>query len=85
MSNLLKGVEASCRDYPPARRAFEWKKNGRTYRLDQRVNIAGRYLLCLATNVEGKRHWLFFSEGRGLIKGWEMLAEKIKGLGIEIH
>ena len=85
MSNILKGVEVSYRDYPPTRRAFEWKENGRTYRLDQRVKATGRYPLCSATDVEGKRHKSFFPKGRGLIKGWEMIAEKIRGSGIKIQ
>ena len=60
MRNLLKGVEVSCRDPSLIRRAFEWKEIGGTYRLDQRVNDVKRYLRCFSTDVEGKRHRLFF-------------------------
>ena len=42
-------------------------------------------MLCSTIDVEGKRHMLFFPEGRGLFKGWALLAEKIRGLGIKPH
>ena len=83
MRKLLMGVEACCRDTSSARRSFEWKENGRSFRLEYRVNDARRYLLCSVVDVEGKKHMLFFPEGRGFVKGWSLLAEKIKGLGLK--
>ena len=77
-----KLVEACCRDSYSARSSFDWKENGRAYGLDCRANDAGRYLLCSATDAKGKRHKLFFPEGRGLFKGWSLLAKKIQGLGL---
>ena len=83
MRKLLMGVEACCRDTSFDRRSFEWKENGRSFRLEYRVNDVWRYLLCSVVNIEGKKHRLFFPEGRGFVKGWSLLAEKIRGLGLK--
>ena len=45
LKNLLKGVEACCRDSSSTRRSSDWKESGRSYRLDCKENHAGRYLL----------------------------------------
>ena len=83
MEKLLKGVEECCRTFDSASRTLVWRENGRNFRLESKVNNAGRFLLCSVTDGEGKRHWLVFPEGRGLIKGWCLLAEKIRGLGFK--
>ena len=83
MEKLLWGVEEYCRVSVPAWRTLVWRENGRSFRLESRVNNAGRFLLCSVTDGEGKRHWLVFPEGRGLINGWSMLAGKIRGLGFK--
>ena len=44
---------------------------------------AGCFLLCPVIDGDGKRHRLFFPKGRGLIKGWKLLGEKLKDLGIK--
>ena len=82
MSKLLLGVEECCRVDVPARRPFEWRENGRFFRLESKVNTAGRFLLCSVFEGEGKRHSLVFPEGRGFLNGWTMLVEKIRGLGL---
>ena len=67
------------------KRSFDWKENGKINRLDCRENDADgarRYLPCLATDAGDKRHRLFFPEGRGFLKGWSLLAEKLRGLGL---
>ena len=51
--------------------------------MESRVNEAGRFLLCSVTDGEGKRHKIFFPEGMGLVKGWSILAEKSRALGIK--
>ena len=81
MTKLLVGVDECCRACDHARRPFEWRENGRFFRLESKENIAGRFLLCSVIDGEGKRHRLVFPEGRGLLNGWTMLAEKIRGLG----
>ena len=83
MEKLLWGVEEFCRVPVPAWRTLVWRENGRSFRLESRVNNAGRFLLCSVTDGEGKKHWLVFPEGRGLVNGWSMLAGKIRGLGFK--
>ena len=83
MNKLLLGVEESCKAFVPARRPFEWRENGRYFRLESKENSAGRFLLCSVTDAEGKRHRLVFPEGRGILNGWTLLVEKIRGLGFK--
>ena len=76
MNNLLSGVEECCRAFDSTRRPFEWRENGRFFRLESKGNIAGRFLLCSVIDDEGKKHSLVFPEGRRFLNGWTMLAEK---------
>ena len=80
MNKLLLGVEECCRVFVPARRPFEWRENGRYFRLESKENKVRRFLLCSVTDAEGKKHRLVFLEGRGFLNGWTLLAEKIRGL-----
>ena len=81
MEKLLWGVEEVCRVFDPASSTLAWKENGRSFKLESKLNKAGRFLLCSVTDGEGKKHWLVFPEGRGIRSGWGILAEKIRGLG----
>ena len=45
-------------------------------------NNAVKYLLCLVTNEEGKRHKIFIPKGRGLIKGRDLVTAKFRELGL---
>ena len=83
MNKLLMGVEECCRVFVPTRRPFVWRESGKSFRLESKENNAERFLLCSVTDVEGKKHRLFFPEGRGFLNGWAMLAEKIRGLGFK--
>ena len=83
MHNILMGVEECCKVSVLARRSFVWRENERFFRLECRENNVGRFLLCSDTDVEGKKHRLFFLEGRGFLNGWALLAEKIRGLGLK--
>ena len=74
---LLKGVELFRREACTKKRGLDWKENGRRYSLEYKENDAGRFLLCLVTNADGKRHRLFFPEENGLINGWTLLAEAL--------
>ena len=58
-----------------------WCENGRRYSLEMRKNFHGRFLLCSATDLDGKRHRLLFPEGNGLINGWTMLEEVLQDMG----
>ena len=81
--NLLKGVEECRNAFAPVRRSLVWRENGRFFRLECKENKGGRLLLCSAKDVEGKKHRLFFPEGRGFLNGWALLAEKLRGLGLK--
>ena len=83
MKKLLEGVEECCRVSVPARRPLEWWENGRYFRLERKENNAGRFILCSVNDAEGKTHKLVFPEGRGFLNGWNMLIEKIRGLGFK--
>ena len=81
--NLLDGVEICCKEGGTSKKSVEWEENGRFYKMETSKNDAGKYLLCLAINGEGKRHKIFIPEGRGLIKGWNLLAAKLRELRIK--
>ena len=83
LRNLLKGVDICCKEGDNSKRIFDWKGNGRFYRLESHKNDAENNLLCLVTDGEGKRHKIFILEGQGLIKGWDMLVAKLTKLGIK--
>ena len=51
--------------------------------MESHINDAGNYMSCAVTNGEGKRHKIFIPEERGLIKGWVVLADKLRELGIK--
>ena len=65
------------------KRVFDWKENGRFFKLENRENEAGCFLLCSITDGDGKKHRIFFPEGKGLIKGWALLVEKFRELGVK--
>ena len=81
--NLLKNVEECRNASTPVSRSLVWSEYGRFFRLECKENKDGRFLLCSAKDVEGKKHRLFFPEGRGFLNGWALLAEKLRGLGIK--
>ena len=81
-SSLLEGVEDWCRGESSSRRLRVWEKGGRKYRLECRSKDAGGYLLCSVRDLETKRFCLVFPEGKGLVGGWFMLAQKLTALGI---
>ena len=81
--NLMRNVE-ECRNAAfPAGRTVVWREQGRFYRLERKENHDGRFLLCSAKDVEGKKHWLVFPEGRGFVNGWALLVEKLRGMGLK--
>ena len=62
---------------------MEWWENGRYFRLERKENKAGRFILCSVNDGEGKTHRMVFPEGRGFLNGWNILVEKIRGLGFK--
>ena len=83
MKNFLKGIDFCSRVSSQSRRVIDWKENGRFYIREHRENATGRYLRCSVSDVDGKRHKLFFPEGKGLINGWNLLIEKLCALGLQ--
>ena len=74
----MKGVKTVRKEESKVKRCFEWKENGRSYRLENRENKVGCFLLCSVTDRDGKRHRLFFPEGKDFIKGWSILEKNSK-------
>ena len=79
----MKNVDECRNASTPASRSLVWRENGRFFRLERKENQDGRFLLCTAKDVEGKKHRLFFPDGRGFVNGWVLLAEKLRGLGLK--
>lgn len=82
LSCLLEGVEAWCRGESNSRGLKVWEEGGRKFRLECRANDAGRFLLCSVRDVEAKQYCLVFPEGRGLVGGWMLLAQKLRAVGV---
>ncbi|RVW99876.1 LINE-1 reverse transcriptase-like [Vitis vinifera] len=82
LRKLLECFEECCREEKKGRLVKVWEEEGRKFQLERRVNGAGRYVLCSVVDVEAKRFCLVFPEGKGLIGGWAILAEKLRALGI---
>ncbi|RVX15173.1 putative serine/threonine protein kinase IRE4 [Vitis vinifera] len=82
LRKLLECFEECCREEKKGRLVKVWEEEGRKFRLERRVNGVGRYVLCSVVDVEAKRFCLVFPEGKGVIGGWAILAEKLRALGI---
>ena len=50
--------------------------------MERRSNEAGRFLLCSIRDLEAKRFCLIFPEGKGLSGGWNILAKKLREVGV---
>ncbi|RVX23248.1 hypothetical protein CK203_000494 [Vitis vinifera] len=50
--------------------------------MERRSNEAGRFLLCSVRDLEAKRFCLIFPERKGLSGGWNILAEKLREVGV---
>ena len=78
---LLKSVVSFRVDADKNKKGVGWSENGRRYSLEMRKNEYGRFLLCSVTDLDGKRHRLFFPEGNGLLNGWIMLENALQATG----
>ena len=78
----MEGVETcwAAKDGEPFRKG--WMEGGRHFLLELYNNRAGHFLLCTVFSVEEKRFSLVFLEGRGLLRGWKILSNKLRSLGI---
>ena len=59
-----------------------WEENGRKLCLESRANGAGHYLLCSMLDLEAKRFCIVILKGRGLVKGGDLLAKKLRYVGV---
>ena len=65
--------------------ALNGKENGRRFSLVCKKNDVGCFILCSVIDADGKRHRLFFLEGKGLLNGWYLLVEALQGLGVKVN
>ena len=82
MGYLLESVEAWCRGQSSSRCLKVWEDGGRKFKLKYRSNKASRFLLRSVRDVEAKKYWLVFLEGKGLVGGRFLLAKKLRALGV---
>ena len=82
---LIKGVETLRRETNKNSRGLEWRENGKRYSFELKKNDAGRFLICLVVDADGKRHCLFFPEGNDLIYGWTLVVEALHDMGTKVH
>ena len=59
-----------------------WEEEGRSYKLERRSNKAGNYLYCSVRDVGWKMFNICILEGKGLMRGWKITAEKLRSLGV---
>ena len=79
---LLEGVETCCREVGDQRWVIEWMEENRKFRMERRLNKAGRFILCSVRDIEAKRHSIIFPEGKDQASGWNSLAVRLRGLGV---
>ena len=79
---LLEGVKACCRGKLVQRFVKSWEDGGRKFKLERPANEADRFLLCSVVDSEVKKYCLVFPEGKGILGGWALLAEKLCSLGV---
>ena len=60
----------------------KWEEAGRKYKLERRSNIAGSFIRCTVRDLGAKWFSLCFPEGKGILKGWKLLSEKLRMLGV---
>ena len=60
----------------------KWEKAGRRYKLERRSNNTGSFIRCTVRDLGAKWFCLCFPKGKGFTKGWKLLLEKLKMLGV---
>ena len=75
-------MESWCRGESNSRCLKVWEEGGRKFRSECRSNETGRFLLCSVRDVEAKKYCLVFPEGKGLVGGCLLLAQKLRALGV---
>ena len=82
LRKCLEGLEECCREERKGRLVKVWEEEGRKFRVERRENGVGRYILCSVVDVETKRFCLVVPEGKSLLGGWAIFAEKLWDLGV---
>ena len=59
-----------------------WEEGGRSYKVERRSNKAGNFLYCSVCDAGWKRFGICIPEGKGLVRGWKIMAEKLRSLGV---
>ena len=60
----------------------KWEEEGRSYKMERRSNKAGDFLLCSVRDLGRKSFSICIPEGKGLVRGWKIMAEKLRSLGV---
>ena len=79
---LLEGVEACCKGEFAQRFVKSWEDGSRKSKLEHRANEACKFLLCSMVDSKAKKYCLVFPEGKGILGGWVLLAEKLRSIGV---
>ena len=82
LQRLLLGIE-DCDMISRKQEWFaNWEKEGRSYKLERRSNKAGNFLYCSVRDAGWKRFNICILEGKGLVRGWKIMVEKLRSLGV---
>ena len=82
LQRLLLGIE-DCDMISRNQEWFaNWEEEGRSYKLERRSNKAGNYLYYSVCDARWKRFGICILEGKGLVRGWKIMAEKLHSLGV---
>ena len=74
---LLEGVEACCREVDNQSWVIGWMEGNRKFRMERRLNKAGKFILCSVRDLEAKKYSIVFPEGKGQASVWNSLAERL--------
>ena len=82
LTRSLMGLEACVRASSVPVWGNAWEEEGRRYIMEKGSNQAGSFIRCLVRDLVGKSYNLMFPEGKGVVGGWRILAEKLRQLGV---
>ena len=82
LSHLLMGLEAYVKAPSVPVWGNVWEEEGRRYIMEKGSNQVGGFIRCSVRDLGGKSYNLMFPEGKGVVGGWRILAEKLRQLGV---
>ena len=83
LQNLLSRLENCGKTCRKQGWVAQWEENGRQFKLERRSNSARTFIRYTARDSSAKRHSLIFPKGKGMKKGWALLAKKLRSLGVD--